>query len=70
MQPFNFDEIINKAKRAEGDPATEQRVRNEAIGSLTAEQKRRLENVLNDPKELERLLSSPRAKDIIKKFEK
>ena len=48
----------------------EQKIKNEAVGSLTAEQKQRLENVLNDPEALQRLLSSKRAQDIIKKLGK
>lgn len=70
MQQFNFDDILKKAKKAEGDPEMEQKIKNEAVGSLSADQKRRLENVLNDPDALQRLLSSQRAQDIIKKLGK
>lgn len=70
MQQFNFDDILKKTKKAEGDPAMEQKIKNEAVGSLSADQKQRLENVLNDPDALQRLLSSQRAQDIIKKLGK
>lgn len=70
MQQFNYDDILKKAKKAEGKPGMEQKIKNEAVGSLTAEQKQRLENVLNDPEALQRLLSSKRAQDIIKKIGK
>ena len=70
MQQFIYDDILKKAKKAEGKPEMEQKIKNEAVGSLTAEQKQRLENVLNDPDALQRLLSSKRAQDIIKKLGK
>lgn len=70
MQQFNYDDILKKAKKAEGKPEMEKKIKNEAVGSLTAEQKQRLENVLNDPDALQRLLSSKRAQDIIKKLGK
>ncbi len=62
--------MLKKAKKAEGDPALEQKIKNETVGSLTAEQKKRVENVLNDPDALQRLLSSQRAQNIIKKLGK
>lgn len=70
MQPYNIDEIINRAKNAEGNPSMEQKIKNEAVGALTAEQKRRLENALENPDELKRLLSSPAAQSIMKKLGK
>lgn len=68
MQPYNIDEILNRAKNAEGDPALEEKIKSEAVGSLTSDQKQRLENVLNDPDALQRLLSSPKAQSIMKKL--
>lgn len=62
--------MLKKAKNAEGDPALEQKIRNETVGSLTADQKKRVENVLSDPDALQRLLSSQRAQNIIKKLGK
>ncbi len=70
MQQLNFDDMLKKAKNAEGDPALEQKIRNETVGSLTADQKKRVENVLSDPDALQRLLSSQRAQNIIKKLGK
>lgn len=70
MQQFNYEDILKKAKKAEGDPASEQKIKSEAVGALTADQKQRLENVLNDPDALQRLLTSQRAQDIIKKIGK
>lgn len=70
MQPYNIDELLNRAKNAEGNPELERKIENEAVGSLTAEQKQRLENVLSDPEALERLLSSPKARSIMKKLGK
>ena len=43
MQQFNYDDILKKAKKAEGKPEMEQKIKNEAVGSLTAEQKQRLQ---------------------------
>ena len=60
----NFDEIMEKIRNS----GTNSETRDYLINSLTPEQNKKLTEVLSDKKTLEKLLSSQRAKDLMKKF--
>ncbi len=64
MYNNNFDEIMEKIRNS----GTNSETRDYLINSLTPEQNKKLTEVLSDKKTLEKLLSSQRAKDLMKKF--
>ncbi len=64
MSNKNFDEIINNIKsKKSNDEAQEYLKKN-----LSAEQNRKLKEILSDKNALEKLLSTPKAQELLKKF--
>ncbi len=60
----NFDEIINGIKSKKSKEETENYLKN----NLTPDQNKQLKEVLSDKEALKKLLSTPKAKELLKKF--
>lgn len=60
----NFDEIINGIKSKKSKEETETFLEK----NLTPDQNKQLKEVLSDKEALRKLLSTPRAQDLLKKF--
>ncbi len=66
MNNKNFDEIINGIKNKRSNAETEEYIKK----SLTPDQTKRLNEVLSDKSALQKLLSTPKAQELLKKFGK
>ncbi len=66
MNNKNFDEIINGIKSKKSNAETEEYIKK----SLTPDQTKKLNEVLSDKSALQKLLSTPQAKELLKKFGK
>ncbi len=64
MNNKNFDEIINNIKTMKSGSEAQDYIMN----SLTPNQSKKLQDVLSDQSALERLLSTPQAKNLLKRF--
>ena len=64
MYNKNFDEIISNIKAKKSSKETEEYLKS----SLSAEQSHKLKEVLGDRKAIEKLLSTPKAQELLKKF--
>ena len=64
MSNKNFDEIINSIKSKKSNEEAQEYLKN----NLSSEQNRKLKEVLSDKKALEKLLSTPKAQELLKKF--
>ena len=62
----NINDILKKAGKNPDDGEIKQRL----LASLSPKDREKLNNMLNDRAELERLLSTPKAKELMKKFGK
>ncbi len=66
MNNMNLDELINGIKSKKSDTETEEYIKK----SLTPDQTKKLNEILSDKSALQKLLSSPKAQEILKKFGK
>ena len=64
MSNKNFDEIINNIKSKKTNEETEEYLKK----NLSSDQNRKLKEILSDRKAIEKLLSSPKAQELLKKF--
>ena len=64
MSNRNFDEIINNIKSKKSKEETQEYLMN----NLSSEQNRKLKEILSDRKSIEKLLSTPKAQELLKKF--
>ncbi len=64
MSNKNFDEIINNIKSKKSNDEAQEYLKN----NLSAEQNRKLKEILSDKNALEKLLSTPKAQELLKKF--
>ncbi len=64
MSNKNFDEIINGIKGQKSNAEAEEYIKK----SLTPDQTKKLNEVLSDKSALQQLLSTPQAKELLKKF--
>lgn len=64
MSNKNFDEIINNIKAKRSSKETEEYLKE----NLSTEQSQKLKEILSDKKAIEKLLSTPKAQDLLKKF--
>ncbi len=62
----NINDILKKAGKNPDDGEIKQRL----LASLSPKDREKLNNMLSDRAELERLLSTPKAKELMKKFGK
>ena len=62
----NINDMLKKAGKNPDDGEIKQRL----LASLSPKDREKLNNMLNDRAELERLLSTPKAKELMKKFGK
>ncbi len=66
MNNKNLDEFINGIKNKKSNTETEEYIKK----SLTPDQTKKLNDVLSDKSALQRLLSTPQAKELLRKFGK
>ena len=64
MSNKNFDEIINNIKAKRSSKETEEYLKE----NLSTEQSQKLKEILSDKKAIEKLLSTPKAQELLKKF--
>ena len=64
MSNNNFDEIIKGIKSKKSDKETQDYLMN----NLTPNQNKKLKEVLSDKETLKKLLSTPKAQELLKKF--
>ncbi len=64
MNNNNFDELINNIKSKKTNKETQDYLMN----NLSTEQNRKLKEILSDKKAIEKLLSTPKAQELLKKF--
>lgn len=64
MSNKNFDEIINNIKSKRSSKETEEYLKE----NLSTEQSQKLKEILSDKKAIEKLLSTPKAQELLKKF--
>lgn len=64
MSNKNFDEIIDSIKSKKSKEETQDYL----MKNLTPNQSQKLKEVLSDRKAMEKLLSTPKAKELLKKF--
>ena len=64
MSSNNFDEIIKGIKAQKSDEETQEYIMN----NLTPNQNKKLKEVLSDKETLKKLLSTPKAQELLKKF--
>ena len=64
MSNKNFDEIINNIKAKRSSKETEEYLKK----NLSTEQSQKLKEILSDKKAIEKLLSTPKAQELLKKF--
>lgn len=64
MSNKNFDEIINNIKSKK----TNEETKDYLMQNLNENQSKKLKEVLSDKSALEKLLSSPKAQELLKKF--
>lgn len=64
MTNNNFDEIINGIKAKKTNEEAQEYLKN----NLSSEQNRKLKEILSDKKAIEKLLSTPKAQELLKKF--
>lgn len=64
MSNKNFDEIINNIKSKKSNEETKDYL----VQNLNENQSKKLKEVLSDKSALEKLLSSPKAQELLKKF--
>lgn len=64
MSNKNFDEIINNIKSKRSSKETEEYLKE----NLSTEQNQKLKEILSDKKAIEKLLSTPKAQELLKKF--
>ncbi len=64
MSNKNFDEIINNIKSKKSNEETKDYL----MQNLNENQSKKLKEVLSDKSALEKLLSSPKAQELLKKF--
>ena len=64
MSNKNFDEIINNIKSKHTGKEAEEYLKE----NLSTEQSRKLKEILSDKKAIEKLLSTPKAQELLKKF--
>ena len=67
MKYNDFNELLNAAKS--GDKGRMEKLSSETVKNLSVEQKKTVDRALNDPEFLNSLLSSEKAKQIIKKLQ-
>ncbi len=64
MSNKNFDEIINNIKSKKSKEETQEYL----MKNLSSEQNQKLKEILSDRKSIEKLLSTPKAQELLKKF--
>ena len=64
MNNRNFDEIINDIKSKKSKEETQEYL----MKNLSSEQNQKLKEILSDRKSIEKLLSTPKAQELLKKF--
>ena len=64
MSSKNFDEIINNIKSKKSNEETQEYL----MENLSSEQNKKLKEVLNDKEAIKKLLSTPKAQELLKKF--
>ena len=64
MSNRNFDEIINDIKSKKSKEETQEYL----MKNLSSEQNQKLKEILSDRKSIEKLLSTPKAQELLKKF--
>ncbi len=64
MSNKNFDEIINNIKSKKSNEETQEYL----MKNLSSEQNKKLKEVLNDKEAIKKLLSTPKAQELLKKF--
>lgn len=64
MNNKKFDEIINNIKSKKSNEETQEYLKK----NLSSEQNRKLKEILGDRKAIEKLLSTPKAQELLKKF--
>ena len=64
MSNKNFDEIIDNIKSKKSNEETQEYL----MKNLSNEQNQKLKEILSDRKSIEKLLSTPKAQELLKKF--
>lgn len=64
MDNRNFDELINDIKSKKTKEETQEYL----MKNLSSEQNLKLKEILSDRKSIEKLLSTPKAQELLKKF--
>ena len=64
MNNKNFDELINNIKSKKSNEETQEYL----MKNLSSEQNKKLKEVLNDKEAIKKLLSTPKAQELLKKF--
>jgi ERCC4-type nuclease len=64
MNNRNFDELINDIKSKKTKEETQEYL----MKNLSSEQNMKLKEILSDRKSIEKLLSTPKAQELLKKF--
>lgn len=64
MSNNNFDEIVNNLKKQKDNKDAQDYL----MGKLNESQSKKLKEVMSDKSALEKMLSTPQAKEILKKF--
>ncbi len=64
MSNKNFDEIINNIKSKKTNEETAEYLKK----NLSSDQNRKLKEILSDRKAIEKMLSTPKAQELLKKF--
>ncbi len=64
MSNKNFDEIIDNIKSKKSNEETQEYL----MKNLSSKQSQKLKEVLSDRKSIEKLLSTPKAQELLKKF--
>jgi peptidyl-tRNA hydrolase len=64
MSNRNFDEIIDNIKSKKSNEETQEYL----MKNLSTEQNQKLKEILSDRKSIEKLLSTPKAQELLKKF--
>ncbi len=64
MSNKNFDEIINNIKSKKSNEETQEYL----MKNLSSEQNKKLKEVLNDKEAIKKLLSTPKAQELLKKL--
>ena len=67
MQENPIDKLLSSLKNRNAAPQERERNVREAVGGLTPEQRARLEDILSSPEKMKAMLSSDRAKELMKK---